>query len=186
MIAPPPDSSAVISSDGRYRYTLSRRIEGPYAGPEALVILLNPSTADATVPDPTVTRLLGFAEREGWGWLHVVNLFALRGKDPRVLDCMHPGPGARHRADSCPECTARNVGPHGDDYLRDSIAAAELIVVGWGAPAVLYPRRVAQVRALLEGRRPVSFGVTKEGHPRHPLYVHRDRPLVAWPPRSSS
>ena len=34
------------------------------------------------------------------------------------------------------------------------------------------------------GARLWCLGTTKDGHPRHPLYVRGDQPLVAWEPQS--
>jgi hypothetical protein len=40
------------------------------------------------------------------------------------------------------------------------------------------PARVARVRALLPQLN--ALGITKDGHPRHPLYVPADAPLIEW------
>jgi len=41
-------------------------------------IMLNPSTADDQVDDPTIRRCIGFSRAWGFGAMNVVNLFALR------------------------------------------------------------------------------------------------------------
>ena len=58
-------SSATISKDGLYRYSLER-VWDP-SKPTALFICLNPSTADAEIDDPTVRKMVGFAKRFGYG-----------------------------------------------------------------------------------------------------------------------
>ena len=42
------------------------------------------------------------------------------------------------------------------------------------------PARVSRALALLP--RLHALGVTKDGHPRHPLYVPADAPLIDWMP----
>lgn len=74
---------AVISDDGRYRYRLWRTWAPEL--PRMAWIMLNPSTADAEVDDPTIRRCVGFAKREGCGGIEVVNLYAYRSTDPSVL-----------------------------------------------------------------------------------------------------
>lgn len=75
------EQSATISECGRYRYRLTRRFAD---GPCATFVMLNPSTADETIDDPTIRRCRNFAIREGCGGLVVVNLFAYRATDPRL------------------------------------------------------------------------------------------------------
>ena len=50
-----------------------------------MVIMLNPSTADADQDDSTIRRLIGFAKRWGNGVLNVVNLYAYRSTDRGAL-----------------------------------------------------------------------------------------------------
>ena len=57
--------TAVISDDGLYRYRLERVWDD--ARPALPFVMLNPSTADALVDDPTIRRCVGFAPRENAG-----------------------------------------------------------------------------------------------------------------------
>lgn len=50
---------ALLSQCHRYRYTLDREWEG--TGYRAWFVMLNPSTADAELDDPTIRRCMGFA-----------------------------------------------------------------------------------------------------------------------------
>ncbi|HEV2256526.1 MAG TPA: DUF1643 domain-containing protein, partial [Streptosporangiaceae bacterium] len=156
--------TAWFSSDRTYRYLLTRRwdVLRPVMG----FIMLNPSTADAFRPDPTITRCAGFADREGCGGIDVVNLFALRATDPRKL-AGHPDP----------------AGPANDDFLADLARLAEgPVVAAWGAHAAAgaRARAVAELFARL-GVPLRCLGTTKAGAPRHPLYVRGDAPLTGWP-----
>src|SRR6185369_17379869 len=75
--------TAVISKCGKYRYSLRREWIGG-AG-TVCFIMLNPSTADASVDDPTIRRCIGFAQRWGYQILEVVNLYAYRATRPRDM-----------------------------------------------------------------------------------------------------
>ena len=75
-------ATARLSDDGRFRYYLTRRWgEGPALG----WVMLNPSTADATTDDATIRRVLRFTEAAGYHALEVVNLYAWRARDRKVL-----------------------------------------------------------------------------------------------------
>ena len=83
--------SAIISACGQYRYQLTREAHDQFAtrGP-ALFIMLNPSTADAELDDPTIRRCRGFAKAWDCAGIVVANLYALRATDPAAL-WTHPG-----------------------------------------------------------------------------------------------
>lgn len=152
--------SAVLSACGRYRYSLEREWG---LGPRALFVMLNPSTADAEVDDPTIRRCIAFARREGCGSLEVVNLYALRATDPRELEAATRRLAGRGRinSDAIRRAMHRSSGPW---------------VAAWGA----HPLAAAEVPHLPCGfrDRAVCLGKTKGGAPRHPLYVRADAPLV--------
>ena len=71
---------ATISECGLYRYSLTRVWDDVL--PMCIFVMLNPSTADADIDDPTIRRCINFAKREGCGSLMVVNLFAYRATSP--------------------------------------------------------------------------------------------------------
>jgi hypothetical protein len=148
--------SATADIRDEYRYTLTRIWDS--ALPMITFVLLNPSTADAVELDPTLRRCVGFAKREGNGGMVILNLYAFRTKDPKVL-----------------MAAANPVGPDNDRVLAEITGT---VVAGWGTNA--HPARVAQALALLP--RLHALGVTKDGHPRHPLYVPADAPLIEWMP----
>ena len=149
-------SNAVISADGKYRYTLTREW-GQYR--RMLFVMLNPSTADAEVDDPTIRRCISFAEREQCDSMEVVNLYGYRTTDPKEL--------------------WQQFDPYGPDNARHVIEAldrADLVVAAWGANAKRDRNR--SYRMTLND--PHVFGLTKQGFPRHPLYLKADTPLVRW------
>lgn len=159
--------SAVLSPCGRYRYRLQRG-----DGPRRLAfVMLNPSTADSDVDDPTIRRCRAFALREGYSGIDVVNLHALRATDPSELlqeDVDPFGPDNAHHL-------AQFVIEHREGW----------IVCAWGALDDKLQRLTAIATAQVlrsHGARLVCLGTTKDGSPRHPLYVRGDVAIADWEP----
>jgi hypothetical protein len=155
---------AVFSQCKQYRYNLVRRSNTlPKSAKPALFIMLNPSTADEINNDPTIRRCISFAEREGCTTLSVVNLFALRSTDPRALK-KHGDP----------------IGPENDRFLEHSIEMNRnyhngIIVAAWGANPMAKERGMA----LMGKYGPfLCLSTTKNGSPKHPLYVKTNQPLM--------
>lgn len=155
------ERGAIISDDGAFRYALWRVWEPK--GRPFVVVGLNPSTADAFEDDPTIRRCVGFAKREGCGRLVMLNLFAFRSTDPKVLRFN----------------TAAKIGPRNDDALRWFCGQAKTpIVAAWGQ--TWHTVRAAQVTKMLldDGNHLMCLGKAKGGQPRHPLYLKADSPVV--------
>ncbi len=156
-------STAVYSPCERYRYLLTR-VWDP-AGEKALFVMLNPSTATEFQNDPTVERCERRARALGFGAFRVTNIFAFRATDPRVM-----------RAEADP------VGPGNDAAIRESAEAwADRIVCAWGTHGAHLGRGSA-VEALLRatGRPLFTLGLSKEGQPKHPLYIGYDQQPEPW------
>jgi hypothetical protein len=149
--------SATISPCGKYRYVLSRR----WGSAQPLVwIMLNPSTADASVDDPTIRRCCGFARDWGCGGIDVYNLYAYRATNPKeLLRCADP------------------VGAENDYWIRN-IEQDLRVVVAWGNNAK--PARVKQVVDLLNNRELQCLGTTASGNPKHPLYIAGNTVPTSW------
>jgi hypothetical protein len=165
----PVGQNAVISTCGRYRYLLTRQV-GPGLR-TATFIMLNPSTADATKDDPTIRRCIGYARQWGCGRLAVLNLFAFRATDPADLKRAVEPVGSENRAWFDRKLRAGHDGPvvcawgvHGEHLGQDGV------VLGW-------------LDAL--GVRPFALGLTRDGHPRHPLYLPKGAELVPFSGRQA-
>lgn len=160
---------ALISDCQQYRYWLTRPSETSNPGASrAFFVMLNPSTADANLDDPTIRRCRGFAKAWDCAGLTVANLYALRSKDPMDL-WKHQDP----------------VGPENDDYLERLAREHGDIVCAWGTNAD--HRRVAEFVRIYERLKPRGvrlwcLGVSKSGAPRHPLYIRADQPLLRYEP----
>lgn len=149
-----PRSGAAFSEDRRYRYRLWRawELDKPRLG----FIMLNPSTADETKPDRTISRCLTKAKALGFGGLEVANLFAFRSTDPKAMRRAHDP-----------------VGPDNDAAI---IAAAEAckggpIICAWGQGGK-YRQRDNDVYWMLLGQGLTLYCLRyTEGAPHHPLYL---------------
>ncbi|MEL6168832.1 MAG: DUF1643 domain-containing protein [Pseudomonadota bacterium] len=147
------ESVAVYSGCERYRFRLSR-IWAPADGMVAFV-MLNPSTADERLNDPTVERCQRRTRALGYGAFTVVNVFAYRATRP----------GDLKSADD-------PVGRGNDAAICSAAASADMILCAWGVHGAHLGRGPAVAETMrASGRRLFHLGLSKHGHPRHPLYV---------------
>ncbi len=155
-------SVAVFSDCEAYRYLLTRVWDA--TGRKALFIMLNPSTADEVKNDPTVERCERRARALGFGAFRVCNIFAFRATDPKVM-----------RAASDP------VGPQNDAAILESCDWADQVVCAWGTHGA-HLERGAAVTALLKDRGVACYhlGLSKAGHPKHPLYIAYTQQPEPW------
>lgn len=151
-ISPEEPSGAVFSDCHRYRYALWRRWDT--RKPMVMFIGLNPSTADASVDDPTMRRCGGFARSWGYGGFYMTNLFAYKATRPQDL-----------------KAAAHPIGPDNDQWITALAAQAERVVLAWGVHGTLQGRDKAVLGLLDEAW---CIGLSKHGHPRHPLYLKAD------------
>jgi hypothetical protein len=143
------DGSAVFSECTRYRYVLRRAWDS--ARRSVLFVGLNPSTADARADDPTIRRCIRFARDWGYGSLVMANLFAYRATEPTVLP----------RVDD-------PIGPKNNWWLSILQRQVDLVVVAWGVHGTLQARDLEVLGKFPEVH---CLGVTRAGHPKHPLYL---------------
>lgn len=153
-------STALYSPCETYRYGLSRVWDAGL--PAVLFVMLNPSTADELKNDPTIERCQRRAVAMGCGSVRIANLFAFRATRPEDL---------RRAPD--PE------GPENAALLALWSQEAQMTVAAWGVHGA-YLGQAARVAPLLMGD-VRHLGLTKAGHPRHPLYVSYDVKPTAWP-----
>lgn len=155
-----PSRAAFESPAKVYRYELTRTWNPDW--PPVTWLMLNPSTADAYADDATIKKITkGFAREWGAGGVTVVNLFAYRSAEPADL---------RRAADP--------VGPLNDIFIRRACCQATVVVAAWGAHGGLRDRAETVTRMLAAaGARLLCLGMTRDGHPRHPLYVPGATPL---------
>lgn len=151
---------AYISDDGTYRYSLVRDWADE-DGEGMLFVMLNPSTADAVEDDPTIRRCMNFAKREGCEYIEVVNLFAFRATDPKIM-----------------KAAVDPIGPENDLVIRQALQDVEKVVCAWGAHGSFMARDKVVLDIIHQsGHTPMALGVTQAGLPRHPLYLKNTAPL---------
>jgi len=156
---------ALLSSCGKYRYWLSRQWSNLIAmhEPPLVFVMLNPSIADHEVDDPTIRRCMGFAKREDARGMMVLNLFAARATDPKELTAMEDP-----------------IGPHNDSEIQRLLGDGYATVIcAWGANKFA-KKRASEFLENMAHRSLYCLGVTKDGSPRHPLYVPTDQPLEPY------
>lgn len=159
------NKGAIISTCGHYRYSLWRK--WGYDERNLHIIMLNPSTADANEDDPTIRRCIGFAKDNGHSGIFISNLFALRTSDPKVL-YRHPHPVSDpHRANK------------NDVHIRLNDMECCRTIFAWGAHGS-HKHRDIQIIDRFPGAG--CLGFTLAGHPKHPLYLPKNSPIVAYKP----
>ncbi len=146
---------AVIDENGLYRYILTRIWDKQK--PHATFIMLNPSTADASIDDPTIRRCINFSRAWGFGGIKVVNVFAFRATDPKKLMGVEDP-----------------IGQDNHSHVVNSFKMAGIIVAAWGAsgPQREFPYNRIKMAMQEAGIQKIyCLGITKDGNPRHPLYI---------------
>jgi len=152
----------------RYRYVLIREwetcepVEPKLPGSFLLVIGLNPSTADETQNDPTITRCIGFARKWGFRKLVMMNIFAFRATQPWAMKNQKNPIGAVN------DLRLLEIGRH-------CHARGGIVLAAWGTHGAHGDRgSVVQVMMAQADVPLFCLGRTSRGHPKHPLYVAGD------------
>lgn len=154
-------AEAMFSPCRKYRYFLMRK----WGSGNRIInwLLWNPSIADSDQLDPTLTRCLKRSVEMGFDSMFVTNLFALVSTDPKGLKAVTDPVGCRN-----------------DDAILCAAALADMTVCGWGANAAAVKRSESIVEMLTKRRDLYALQLTRDGHPRHPLYVGYDQTPKLW------
>ncbi|WP_299816732.1 DUF1643 domain-containing protein [uncultured Jannaschia sp.] len=156
-------SVATYSDDELYRYDLVRVWDPD--GARINFVMLNPSTATELANDPTVERCERRARALGYGAFRVTNIFAYRATDPKDMR-------------ACPDPVG---GPPNDAAIRAGALWADRVVCAWGAHGAHLDRGAAVERLLRGAGVPLeTFGLSKHGHPKHPLYISYGVAPALW------
>lgn len=100
----------------------------------------------------------------GFGAFQVTNIFAWRDTDPKGM-----------------KAAADPVGPHNDAAILDGVAWADDVIAAWGTHGAHLARGAAVETLLRSTNRPLfHLGLSKAGHPKHPLYLPYVQQPEAW------
>ncbi len=155
-------STAVYSDCNRYRYSLERIWDA--AEKRVMFVMLNPSKATEVQNDPTVERCEQRARRLGYGGFCVTNIFAWRATDPRDM-----------------RAAADPVGSENDKILIERTRESCHIIAAWGTHGAHLGRGAVVAEMLQAQGKPLfHLGLSKAGHPKHPLYLPYARQPIAW------
>lgn len=152
-------SSAVMNHDRTHRYELWRSWDE--SKPTIMFIGLNPSRADETFNDPTITRCINFAKSWGYGSMFFGNLFSLRSPDPKQVE--KDTKAARTISTDMRLCGMRD--------------ASETHVLCWGSWKFIEEREQQVVEMFPDAK---CFGLNQDGHPKHPLYLKASSELYDY------
>jgi hypothetical protein len=160
---------ALFSDDRAHRFRLARsftpwpaEVELQQGAPRVTFVMLNPSTADAFKPDPTVSRCCDFAKRLGADVLEVVNLFSLRSPKPTALKAA----GSAEAAGA----TLEN-----DAHIMAACRGAQRVIAAWGLHGHLWMRAATVRDRLCAAGIKLEILALSSGMPRHPMARGRNR-----------
>ncbi|HDR3347406.1 TPA: DUF1643 domain-containing protein [Bacillus cereus] len=150
------ESMAFLDDSKTYRYSLER-IWDPHKE-RVLFIMLNPSSANQDSEDATSRRCLNIAKRLGYGSLEIVNLFAYI---------------ATKRKDLLQVSKEDAIGPENENHVIRALNRADMVIAAWGENCK-YHNRHKDIYELFRGYHLHYLGKTRDGFPRHPLYLRGD------------
>ncbi|GIT71706.1 MAG: hypothetical protein Ct9H300mP28_15200 [Pseudomonadota bacterium] len=134
--------------------------------PIAMIIGLNPSTADQTRNDPTITRCINFSRSWGYGGVCVTNLFGFRATAPTELKAHHAP-----------------IGKENDAWVHEMAKGAAITVAAWGNHGNFLNRSLELLPSLEQLH---CIKMNKSGEPAHPLYLKAELKPVPMIPRQQA
>lgn len=126
--------------------------------PMVMFIGLNPSTANETGNDKTISRLIGFARSMNFGGMYMTNLFERVDKNPS---------GLKGYLDFISE----------NENLFNIRKLCDKVVFCWGAFKVAKQRAEEVIKLFPDA---YCFGFNDDGTPKHPLFLRADTQLVKF------
>lgn len=150
---------AEFSENGKYRYSLSRVWDSNK--PPCMFVGLNPSTANGIEDDPTIRRVMRFAQDWSHGAVFMLNCFPLVSAYPEALEEF---------------LKAEDYKQHQEKNMEELIRHANVcpkIVFAWGNFEIVKQTGMDKKLSDLFPNA-LALVVNQDGSPRHPLYVKAD------------
>jgi hypothetical protein len=100
----------------------------------------------------------------GFDAIDVVNIFAYRATDPKVL-----------------KKSVNPVGPDNDQAILESVGNADMTICAWGGHGD-HKNRHIEIKSLLKTNciKAHVLSLTAKGHPGHPLYLPYTKEPFLW------
>lgn len=136
---------------GSYRYGLWKRVG---ENEKTLVFILHhPPHSEGAAERIEINSCCRRAERLGFGWACLVNLYALRSaSSSELISASDP------------------IGPQNDEWLRNIISRADLVICGWGKDVLNHDRPQQVLRLVRDlGKIPCALRLNTNDTPSHPL-----------------
>lgn len=146
---------AYFSADKKYRFYLYREWQARLG--TALLIGLNPSTANDDADDPTINKLYSIVGAGGFGAFYMMNLFPFVSSDPALI-----------------QKTELDIN---DEFLRSISFTTSAVVFCWGNFNAVGNRDLQMMKLFPNA---YCFGKNKNGSPKHPLYLKYDSKLIKY------
>ena len=161
-------SFCLFSECRSYRWILKREL---LSGKKTIVFIgLNPSKANSSNNDRTLTRIINFCTKWGYKNIYLINLFGLVSKSPSQLSQSN-----------------EPVGVNNDLIIFKSLEFWKQnnncdLWLGWGDKGQLHGRDRIVLKLIKDfsksksnqntySKRVLSLGLSKKGNPLHPLYM---------------
>jgi hypothetical protein len=146
------------NTDNSCRYALGTEGEKPL-----IVIGINPSTANDSLPDRTIKKVMGFANGNGFDSFIMLNLYPQRTPYPHEL-----------HVEEDEKLTRENL-----NYISSIVSSYDqpTILVAWSEKIVVRKYLKKCLLSIVEtvGKDKATWiklgELTNSGHPRHPLYA---------------
>jgi hypothetical protein len=142
------NSGARFSDCRKYRYALWRIWNNDLR--PVMWIGLNPSKANESKNDNTISTVKALSENWGYGGFYMMNLFAIVSTDPGLLKT-HPDP----------------LGDN-DGWIEKIAARCKDVVFAWGGFKETKERCQKIITQFPEA---LCIKILKDGSPKHPLYT---------------